>query len=184
MFIFSKVNNKHYTSLYIHPNKEKLSDFLVRISKARWMDNLIYLLNRIRTHSIPSYRFVTLPWFFLTSSLFLQRFSKYLLFYFRCSQVMQKSCRCTFMYGELTDKETIARIDECLENQLHDQFEILLYKKNSKSFLFFSLPSSLFLRRQINRILKLLSFKCRVSFFFFNLPGKFRTVSLSSVGRS
>lgn len=45
---------------------------------------------------------------------------------------MQKSCRCTFMYGELTDKETIARIDECLENQLHDQLEILLYKKNSE----------------------------------------------------
>jgi len=36
------------------------------------------------------------------------------------------------MYGELTDKETIARIDEVLEQQLHDQFEILLYKKNSK----------------------------------------------------
>ncbi|XP_021925170.1 potassium voltage-gated channel protein eag [Zootermopsis nevadensis] len=47
------------------------------------------------------------------------------------AEVMQKSCRCTFMYGELTDKETIARIDECLENQIHDQFEILLYKKNS-----------------------------------------------------
>lgn len=50
-----------------------------------------------------------------------------------CSQVMQKSCRCGFMYGELTDKETIARIEECLEGQIHDQFEILLYKKNSKS---------------------------------------------------
>lgn len=36
------------------------------------------------------------------------------------------------MYGELTDKETISRIDEVLENQLHDQFEILLYKKNSE----------------------------------------------------
>ncbi|XP_024084672.1 potassium voltage-gated channel protein eag isoform X2 [Cimex lectularius] len=46
------------------------------------------------------------------------------------AEVMQKSCRCTFMYGELTDKETISRIDECLESQLHDQFEILLYKKN------------------------------------------------------
>ncbi|EFN62389.1 Potassium voltage-gated channel protein eag [Camponotus floridanus] len=33
------------------------------------------------------------------------------------------------MYGELTDKETIARIEECLEGQIHDQFEILLYKK-------------------------------------------------------
>ncbi|XP_034238294.1 potassium voltage-gated channel protein eag [Thrips palmi] len=47
------------------------------------------------------------------------------------AEVMQKSCRCTFMYGELTDKETISRIDMVLENQLHDQFEILLYKKNS-----------------------------------------------------
>ncbi|XP_071440643.1 potassium voltage-gated channel protein eag isoform X3 [Hetaerina americana] len=46
------------------------------------------------------------------------------------AEVMQKSCRCSFMYGELTDKETISRIDEVLEKQLHDQFEILLYKKN------------------------------------------------------
>lgn len=37
------------------------------------------------------------------------------------------------MFGELTDKETIERIDQVLEAQLHDQFEILLYKKNSKS---------------------------------------------------
>lgn len=55
------------------------------------------------------------------------------------SQVMQKSCRCGFMYGELTDKETIARIEECLEGQIHDQFEILLYKKNSKLFYVFIL---------------------------------------------
>ena len=47
-------------------------------------------------------------------------------------QVMQKSCRCAFMFGELTDKETIARIDEILENHYQDQFEILLYKKNRK----------------------------------------------------
>ncbi|XP_011867816.1 PREDICTED: potassium voltage-gated channel protein eag isoform X2 [Vollenhovia emeryi] len=46
------------------------------------------------------------------------------------AEVMQKSCRCGFMYGELTDKETIARIEECLEGQIHDQFEILLYKKS------------------------------------------------------
>jgi len=52
--------------------------------------------------------------------------------YSLCFQVMQKSCRCGFMYGELTDKETIARIEECLEGQIHDQFEILLYKKTSK----------------------------------------------------
>lgn len=48
------------------------------------------------------------------------------------AEVMQKSCRCAFMYGELTDKETISRIDHILEHQLYDQFEILLYKKNSK----------------------------------------------------
>ncbi|MPC94115.1 Potassium voltage-gated channel protein eag [Portunus trituberculatus] len=50
-------------------------------------------------------------------------------------QVMQKSCRCSFMYGELTDKETISRIEQCLENQQQDQFEILLYKKNLKGCL-------------------------------------------------
>lgn len=36
------------------------------------------------------------------------------------------------MFGELTDKDTIGRIDNVLERQEHDQFEILLYKKNSK----------------------------------------------------
>lgn len=36
------------------------------------------------------------------------------------------------MYGELTDKETVGRLEYTLENQQQDQFEILLYKKNSK----------------------------------------------------
>lgn len=40
--------------------------------------------------------------------------------------------RCGFMYGELTDKETVARLEYSLENQQQDQFEVLLYKKNSK----------------------------------------------------
>lgn len=40
--------------------------------------------------------------------------------------------RCGFMYGELTDKETVTRLEYSLENQQQDQFEILLYKKNSK----------------------------------------------------
>lgn len=52
------------------------------------------------------------------------------------AEVMQKSCRCAFMFGELTDKETINRVDHVLEHQLHDQFEILLYKKNSEYFSF------------------------------------------------
>lgn len=47
------------------------------------------------------------------------------------------------MYGELTDKETVTRLEFTLENQQQDQFEVLLYKKNSKLFLFqFSLNTS------------------------------------------
>jgi hypothetical protein len=38
------------------------------------------------------------------------------------------------MYGELTDKETVARVEYALEHQQHDQFEILLYKKNSEYY--------------------------------------------------
>lgn len=34
------------------------------------------------------------------------------------------------MYGDLTDKDTILRFEESLEDQNQDQFEILLYKKN------------------------------------------------------
>jgi hypothetical protein len=37
------------------------------------------------------------------------------------------------MMGELTEKESIARIDEILDNHYQDQFEILLYKKNSSN---------------------------------------------------
>jgi len=36
------------------------------------------------------------------------------------------------MAGELTNRETIRRIDSCLENNEQEQVEILLYKKNSK----------------------------------------------------
>ncbi|KAL0829490.1 hypothetical protein ABMA28_004250 [Loxostege sticticalis] len=46
------------------------------------------------------------------------------------AEVMQKSCRCTWMYGELTEKEAIERVDRALDHHLADQFEILLYKKN------------------------------------------------------
>ena len=47
-------------------------------------------------------------------------------------QVMQKSCRVSFMYGELTDKSTIGQIEASLDKHHQDQFEILLYKKNSE----------------------------------------------------
>lgn len=43
------------------------------------------------------------------------------------------------MYGELTDKETISRLDYTLESQLQDQFEVLLYKNNSKLGTYFAL---------------------------------------------
>ena len=50
-------------------------------------------------------------------------------------QVMQKSCRVSFMYGELTDKGTIKSLNDALENHMQEQFEILLYKKNSEYLL-------------------------------------------------
>ncbi|KAI1287680.1 Potassium voltage-gated channel protein eag [Halotydeus destructor] len=46
------------------------------------------------------------------------------------AEVMQKSCRCTFMYGEMTDKLTIQKIEQSLDSHSLEQFEILLYKKN------------------------------------------------------
>ena len=46
------------------------------------------------------------------------------------AEVMQKSCRVSFMYGELTDHETIEQIENSLDEHQQDQFEILLYKKN------------------------------------------------------
>jgi potassium voltage-gated channel Eag-related subfamily H protein len=45
------------------------------------------------------------------------------------------------MCGEMTDKETIQRVDECLEQYTQDQFEILLYKKNRTIFLIISIFS-------------------------------------------
>lgn len=39
-------------------------------------------------------------------------------------------CSCTWMYGELTEKEAVERVDRALDHHLADQFEILLYKKN------------------------------------------------------
>ncbi|XP_022243006.1 potassium voltage-gated channel protein eag-like [Limulus polyphemus] len=52
---------------------------------------------------------------------------------YKRAEVMQKSCRCGFMYGELTDKDTITDIEHSLEKQAINQFEILLYKKNNTS---------------------------------------------------
>lgn len=64
----------------------------------------------------------------------LSKASIYLAFFFSIFY------RCQFMYGELTDKETVSRLEYTLENQLQDQFEVLLYKSNSeyrRSVIFF-----------------------------------------------
>ena len=45
---------------------------------------------------------------------------------------MQKSSTCKFMYGELSNKDTITKVEDALDQQEQEQVEILLYKKNSK----------------------------------------------------
>jgi hypothetical protein len=47
------------------------------------------------------------------------------------TDLMNKSCTCNFMYGELTDGETQSKIRDALENCHIEQVEVLLYKKNS-----------------------------------------------------
>ncbi|KAI2521343.1 hypothetical protein G5576_002923 [Homo sapiens] len=47
------------------------------------------------------------------------------------AEVMQKSSTCSFMYGELTDKDTIEKVRQTFENYEMNSFEILMYKKNS-----------------------------------------------------
>ncbi|KAL1769912.1 potassium voltage-gated channel subfamily H member 1 isoform X2 [Sigmodon hispidus] len=46
------------------------------------------------------------------------------------AEVMQKSSACSFMYGELTDKDTIEKVRQTFENYEMNSFEILMYKKN------------------------------------------------------
>ncbi|KAH3853303.1 potassium voltage-gated channel subfamily H member 1-like [Dreissena polymorpha] len=46
------------------------------------------------------------------------------------AEVMQKSSTCSFMYGDLTDKATIKKLDDAFESLKQEQVEILLYKKN------------------------------------------------------
>ncbi|XP_050407025.1 potassium voltage-gated channel protein eag [Patella vulgata] len=46
------------------------------------------------------------------------------------AEVMQKSSTCSFMYGDLTDKETIAKLEGAFETLEQEHVEILIYKKN------------------------------------------------------
>uniref|UniRef100_A0A8C0NH45 PAS domain-containing protein n=1 Tax=Canis lupus familiaris TaxID=9615 RepID=A0A8C0NH45_CANLF len=52
------------------------------------------------------------------------------------AEVMQKSSTCSFMYGELTDKDTIEKVRQTFENYEMNSFEILMYKKNRKGDVF------------------------------------------------
>lgn len=49
------------------------------------------------------------------------------------AEIMQKSAKCTFLAGDKTDKATLEKLERTLDNHMIDQFEILLYKKNSES---------------------------------------------------
>ncbi|XP_030580476.1 potassium voltage-gated channel subfamily H member 1-like isoform X2 [Archocentrus centrarchus] len=53
------------------------------------------------------------------------------------AEVMQKSSTCRFMYGELTEKETIEKVRQTFENYEMNSFEILMYKKNRMPVWFF-----------------------------------------------
>uniref|UniRef100_A0A1A7X204 Potassium voltage-gated channel, subfamily H (Eag-related), member 1a n=3 Tax=Iconisemion striatum TaxID=60296 RepID=A0A1A7X204_9TELE len=53
------------------------------------------------------------------------------------AEVMQKSSTCSFMYGELTDKETSEKVRLTFENYEMNSFEILMYKKNRLPVWFF-----------------------------------------------
>ncbi|KAM4584396.1 voltage-gated delayed rectifier potassium channel KCNH1-like [Odontesthes bonariensis] len=53
------------------------------------------------------------------------------------AEVMQKSSTCSFMYGELTDKETSEKVRQTFDNYEMNSFEILMYKKNRMPVWFF-----------------------------------------------
>lgn len=70
------------------------------------------------------------------------------------------------MYGEKTNAETISRLDYTLENQLQDQFEVLLYKSNSEYqlFIYSLLVAIIMLSRMAHTLLLLVShYYCCVS---------------------
>ncbi|XP_053713705.1 potassium voltage-gated channel subfamily H member 1-like isoform X1 [Synchiropus splendidus] len=53
------------------------------------------------------------------------------------AEVMQKSSTCSFMYGELTDKEMTEKVRQTFEGYDMNSFEILMYKKNRMPVWFF-----------------------------------------------
>ncbi|XP_077013761.1 voltage-gated delayed rectifier potassium channel KCNH1-like [Tamandua tetradactyla] len=60
------------------------------------------------------------------------------------AEVMQKSSTCSFMYGELTDKDTIEKVRQTFENYEMNSFEIL-------RFFFFSSVECCYLKQPSRR---------------------------------
>ena len=50
---------------------------------------------------------------------------------FERSELMQRPAVCSAMHGDQTSRESVARLDHAMQTHVADQFEILLYKKNS-----------------------------------------------------
>jgi potassium voltage-gated channel Eag-related subfamily H member 5 len=46
------------------------------------------------------------------------------------SELMQKSSTCSFMWGELTNKETKIKVSDAFKNTIAENIEVLIYKKN------------------------------------------------------
>ena len=53
---------------------------------------------------------------------------------------MQKSSTCSFMWGDLTDKDTMDRINEAFKESRPEKFEILVYQKSSQLDLLIDYP--------------------------------------------
>lgn len=51
---------------------------------------------------------------------------------FTRSELMRRSCECSFLYGLETNKEDIMSIEKALRTQIELKKEIMFYKKNGK----------------------------------------------------
>ena len=48
------------------------------------------------------------------------------------TEVMKKNCDCSFLYGQLTDPETVRELHSALQCKTAIQKEIIAYKKDGK----------------------------------------------------
>ena len=51
---------------------------------------------------------------------------------FSRAEVMQKSCRVEFLYGQNTFPQAVQQLNSAIENQTDANIELLLYKKDGK----------------------------------------------------